>query len=454
MPEVAEQWAIIGGGILGMTLAHRLAQQGKRVTLFEGASHLGGLASAWTLDDVVWDRHYHVTLLSDLRFRSLLTELGLEQEMVWVETKTGVYADGKLYSVSNALEFLQFPPLGLLDKLRLGLTIIYGSKIKNWRRLEKISVADWLQRWSGKRTFQKFWLPLLRAKLGENYKKASASFIWSTIARLYAARRTGLKKELFGYLPGGYARILERFAAVLQQEGVEIRLNHTARQIESTRSDRITIEFSNHHQATFDQVVITTAAPIAAQICAGLSQNEIDRLKQIQYQGIICASLLLKQPLSPYYVTNITDTWVPFTGVIEMTTLVDRKEFGGRTLVYLPKYIAPDDPAFALSDQELETILVQALERLYPHFHRSDVLSFQVSRVKYVLAIATLNYSEHLPPMHTSIPGVHIINSAHILNGTLNVNETIQLAETAAQSLDRTMPKPSITNVSHLNARL
>jgi len=224
MPEASEQWAIIGGGILGMTLAHRLAQQGKHVTLFEGANHLGGLASAWTLDDVVWDRHYHVTLLSDLRTRSLLTELGLEPEMVWVETKTGVYADGKLYSVSNALEFLQFPPLGWLDKLRLGLTIIYGSKIKNWRRLEKISVADWLQRWSGKRTFQKFWLPLLRAKLGENYKKASASFIWSTIARLYAARRTGLKKELFGYLPGGYARILERFADVLQQEGVEIRL--------------------------------------------------------------------------------------------------------------------------------------------------------------------------------------------------------------------------------------
>ena len=36
---------IVGGGMLGMTLAHRLAQQGKRVTLFEAASHLGGLAA-------------------------------------------------------------------------------------------------------------------------------------------------------------------------------------------------------------------------------------------------------------------------------------------------------------------------------------------------------------------------------------------------------------------------
>ncbi|MDX2240339.1 MAG: NAD(P)/FAD-dependent oxidoreductase [Leptolyngbyaceae cyanobacterium bins.302] len=430
-----ESWAIVGGGMLGMTLALRLAQAGKHVTLFESADQVGGLASAWQLDNVVWDRHYHVTLLSDFRLRSLLRELELEQDMQWVETRTGVYAKGKLYSVSNAIEFLRFPPLGLIDKLRLGLTIIYGSKIRDWQRLEKISVSDWLRRWSGNNTFQKFWLPLLRAKLGENYKKASAAFIWSTIARLYAARRTGLKKEMFGYLPGGYARILERFAEVLTEAGVEIRLGCRICHVEPTRHDRINLEFNNGQQETFDQVVLTTAAPIAAQVCPGLTQDEHDRLKTIQYQGIICASLLLKKPLSPFYVTNITDTWVPFTGVIEMTTLVDPKQFEGRTLVYLPKYIAPDDPAFSLSDQELEKTFVSALEQLYPHFHPSDVLSFQVSRVKYVLAISTLNYSQQLPPMHTSISGVHIINSAHILNGTLNVNETVQLAETAVVEL-------------------
>jgi hypothetical protein len=52
-----------------------------------------------------------------------------------------------------------------------------------------------------------------------------------------------------------------------------------------------------------------------------------------------------------------------------------------------------------------------------------------------VLAISTLGYSDRLPPMTTSIPGLHIVNSAHIVNGTLNVNETIQLAEKAAARL-------------------
>jgi protoporphyrinogen oxidase len=443
MTQTSERWAIVGGGILGMTLAHRLAQNGKQVTLFEGAGQLGGLASAWQLGDVVWDRHYHVTLLSDGCARSLLKELDLEQDMQWVETKTGFYTDGKLYSMSGSLEFLRFPPLGLIDKFRLALTIMYASRIKDWKKLEKIPVTDWLKRWSGQRTFRKIWLPLLRAKLGENYRKASASFIWSTIARLYAARRTGLKKEMFGYLLGGYARMLERFGQVLMEEGVQIRLKSIARRVSNMPDGQVRIEFCDGYEDQFDQVVVTTAAPIAAQICATLSEDERDRLKGIEYQGIICASLLLKKPLSPYYVTNITDDWVPFTGVIEMTTLVDPKHFDGKTLVYLPKYVVPHDPAFNLTDEEIQTSFVKALELMYPDFSREDVLSFRVSRVKYVVAISTLNYSEHLPPMHMSMPGVHIINSAHILNGTLNVNETVQLAENAAAellTLQRSMP--------------
>ena len=439
-----ESWGIVGGGILGMTLAYHLAQQGKQVTLFEGSDRLGGLASAWRLGNVVWDRHYHVTLLSDTELRSLLTELGLEQDMQWVETRTGLYTDGKLYSISNAIEFLRFFPLNLLGKIRFALTIIYGSKIKNPKKLEQISAVDWLTKWSGKYAFEKIWLPLLRAKLGENYKKASAAFIWAIIARLYAARRTGLKKEMFGYLPGGYSRILHRFAEVLAGENVKIEVGYRAKQLDRT-SDGVKIEFSNGQQETFDRVVLTTAASMAANICPGLTEEEKFRLLDIQYQGIICASVLLKQPLANFYVTNITDSWVPFTGIIEMSTLVDPQQFGGHTLVYLPKYVTPEDPAFNLSDEELKAQFWDAIRRMYPHIHCSDLLSFRVSRVRQVLAISTLNYSEKLPPMSTSIPGLYVINSAHICNGTLNVNETIQLAQKAVGYL---LAQPKATSVS------
>ena len=69
-----EHWGVVGGGLLGMTLAHRLRQRGHRVTLLEAGPELGGLASAWSIGDVVWDRHYHVILLSDTHLRGLLGE--------------------------------------------------------------------------------------------------------------------------------------------------------------------------------------------------------------------------------------------------------------------------------------------------------------------------------------------------------------------------------------------
>ena len=210
--------AIIGSGFLGLTLALRLSEAGNRVTVYESAPEIGGLASAWQIGDVVWDKHYHVTLLSDAFTRKIVEEIGLADEFEWVETKTGFYTDGKLVSMSNTLEFLQFPPLDLISKFRLGATIFYASRVKDWKALEKISVEDWLTKLSGKRTFEKMWKPLLKAKLGEAYKETSAAFIWATIQRMYAARNSGLKKEMFGYVRGGYARVLEKFGELFKRK--------------------------------------------------------------------------------------------------------------------------------------------------------------------------------------------------------------------------------------------
>jgi protoporphyrinogen oxidase len=428
-----ERCAVVGGGFLGMTLALRLAQQGKAVTLFEAAASLGGLASAWRLGDVVWDRHYHVTLSSDTHLRSLLRELGLENGMQWARTRTGFYVDSELHSMSDALEFLRFPPLGLTDKIRLAATIFHASRVKDWKSLEKIPVKDWLEKWSGPSVTEKIWLPLLRAKLGESYRDTSAAFIWATIARMYAARRTGMKTELFGYVPGGYARIVQQFEQVLEQEGVKCQLGQPVRTITSTSLGEVRIELVNGNSEIFDRVVVTMAAPLAERICPQLTVHEKNRLKGIRYQGIICASLLLKHPLAGFYVTNITDGRIPFTAVIEMSALVERSYFGGRALVYLPKYVSSNAPEFDLTDEQIQEDFVSALERMYPRFRREDLLCFQISRVKYLLPIPTLNYSDNLPEVSTSVPGLHILNSAHIVNGTLNVNETVQLAESAAQ---------------------
>ena len=425
-------WGIVGGGMLGMTLAHRLRQQGKRVTLIEAAPQLGGLASAWQVGDVVWDRHYHVTLMSDSFLRRVLTELDLDADIEWAETRTGVFADGQLYSVSNTLELLRFPVLGWSDVARLGATILWASRVRDWQRLEEIPVSEWLARWSGRRTYERFWLPLLRSKLGDAYTETSAAFIWATIQRLYAARRSGMKKEMFGTVRGGYARVLERFAQRLETSGVHIFLGSPVARVEPT-GDEVKVEFQSGGKEAFDHVVVTAAAPVAARLCVGLTGDETQRLAGVRYLGIVCASLLLRRPLAGYYVTNLLDPGLPFTGVIEMSALLRPEHFGGRGLVYLPRYLGPDDALFELPDSEIESLFLEGLMRVYPDVRREDVLAFRISKVRFVMPLPTLGYSKRVPPTETSARGLHLVNSAHILNGTLNVNETVQLAERAAE---------------------
>ncbi|MGB7327003.1 MAG: NAD(P)/FAD-dependent oxidoreductase [Rubripirellula sp.] len=427
-----QSWLVVGGGVMGLKIARDLIARGQDVTIAEAAPVMGGLTSAWQLGDIVWDRFYHVTLLSDSKLRDVLSEIGLESEIDWVETKTGFYADGKLLSMSNTAEFLKFPPLSMFERLRLGGTIFYASKIKSWRRLEKLSVEKWLRRWSGNGAFEKVWLPLLKAKLGDAYKQTSAAFIWAHTARMYKARRSGAKKEMFGYVPGGYARILDQWVNVLTEQGLTVMTSSPVNQV-ATASDGpgLDVTFGNGDTQRFDNVVSTIASPLISKSCDELTTAEKQKLEAIRYLGVVCASMLLKEPISPYYVTNITDTWVPLTAVIEMSTIVNPEtQLGGNHLVYLPKYLPDDHEGLNETDEDYKEKCLSTLEKMYDHFSRDNVLDFKVARAKYVAALATIDYSTRLPPIVTSVPGFYALNSAHILEGNLNVNETITLGET------------------------
>jgi len=428
---IRQRWLVVGGGMMGLKLARDLVSRGQDVTLCEAAPQFGGLTSAWTLGDITWDRFYHATLLSDSHLRTLLAELDLEQELRWVETKTGFYAEGKLISLSNTVEFLRFPLLNWIDKLRLGGTIFLASKIRNWQRLERLTVESWLRRWSGNRVFEKIWLPLLNAKLGEAYKITSAAFIWAHTARLYKARRSGMKRELFGYVPGGYSRILGRYTKHLQSLGVQLRAASPVTRVERSDQSGLNVWIGQQHPEQFDNVIYTTAASLVTESCGEmLTTTETQRLQGVKYLGVVCASLLLRKPISRYYVTNIVDAWVPLTGVIEMSTIVDSdSELGGQHLVYLPKYIPEGHPGLEESDASYEEKCLSTLEKMYAHFSRSDVVAIRVARAKRVAALQTLRYSEQLPQVVTSVPGLYVINSAQILKGSLNVNETLSLAE-------------------------
>src|SRR5919108_3993870 len=259
---------IIGGGPMGLALAYRLSSSGHTVTVFEQEKQLGGLATYHDYGLFFWDRFYHVILPSDTHLISFLKDIGLGEQIRWSRTLTGVYVDQRFYSVSSSWEFLRFPLVSLWGKFRLALTILYCSRIRNWQRLEKITVEDWLIKTCGRTTYEKMWKPLLLAKLGESYRRVSAVFVWTYITRLFSARDASAQsKESFGYVSGGYKTVWSRVEELIRSAGGEIRTGVAVHSIRSCPEGGLCVEYGQNRER-FDKIIFTSPVNVLQKVAA------------------------------------------------------------------------------------------------------------------------------------------------------------------------------------------
>jgi protoporphyrinogen oxidase len=429
--EPREHWCVAGAGMLGLALALRLADEGRRVTVIEAAPDTGGLAAADRIDGITWDRFYHVILPGDRRVLDLLARIGLSGAVEWARTRTGFFARGRMSPLDGAVDYMRLPVLGPVAKARLAFTLMMAARIRDGRPLERRPVADWLTAWSGRQAFDRLWRPLLRAKLGANADRASAAFIWATIRRLYLARSAGAKTERLGFVDGGYARILGAMRAELAARGVEVVTGCPITRIAQDRAGMV-VETAQGVRR-FDHVAATLPAAATARLCEGLSPDIRARLEAVVYQGIICATAVLDRPLGGFYLTYLTDEDLPFTAIVEMSALTGTARFGGRTLVYLPRYMTQEDPWWSLSDDEIEARFRDGLVRVYPDLDPQAIRAMRIARVRHVMAVPTIGYSDVVPPVETNLPGLHLVTSAQITDGTLNVDATLGV-------IDRAMP--------------
>ena len=416
---------IVGGGMMGLVLAYRLRMLGHIVTVIESNQQLGGLTTYHDYGPFVWDRFYHVILPSDIHLINLIQEIGLGEQLRWRPTLTGCYIDQQLYSISNTMEFLRFPPLTIIGKFRLALTLLYGSRISNWRRLEKITVEDWLLKISGENTYEKLWKPLLLAKLGENYHRVSAVFIWSYIKRLFSARDSSLHKEQLGYVEGGYKTVFDKLEKLICQHGSQIRTGVAVEHIAPSSGGGILVEHKKT-QSHFDKVIFTGPVNILQQVVANDLVKVTGDRPTVEYMGVICMVLITRQALVPYYVVNLADQRIPFTGVIGMSNLVSLQETAGLHITYFPKYVISDDPLLQQTDDELRLLFFQGIRLMFPELKSDDIVVAQINRAMKMQPLQVLNYSSHVPTIVTEHDDFFVLNTSQFVNNTLNNNTVVQ----------------------------
>ena len=432
MPNVG----IVGGGMLGLTLAYRLRQRGHDVTLFESAHSPGGLAAPSAIGPYAYDRFPHVLLQSDGHLRDLVHEIGIADRLRWGLSRAGLYVGGRLHALSSPLDYRHFAALTPLDKVRIALTIRRVRHLRDGTSLESSAAAEWLQNWSGRRAYERYWMPLLNAVAGESHINASAAIVWTLVQRLYGTRRPGHRRAVYGYLEGGAAGLLQTLGPLLGAMGVRLELGMpVARVIDDAHAASILLQ--DGRIANFDHVVVTTATPITTQICPQLSDAERTRLESVTYHGIVAVSVLLRKPLGAMYRTGIASAGMPFNAVVEATTLTTPAAFGGGTLVYLPRFVAQHDSYWSLSDMTLRHRFMAALGAMYPHLGRRDVTAWDIARSRHAIPVPTRDYTrDTLPPLATSRPRIHLVNSAQCASGVLNLNDLVGLANAQSVRLD------------------
>lgn len=416
---------IIGGGLMGVSLGYFLTQLGAQVQIFEASSVLGGIANTVTLEDgVSVDRFYHTILSSDSHLLGMCNELNLADQLRFRETRTGFYYQGRIHSMNNLIEFLRFPPLGWIDRFRLGLTVLDAQRTRDWQQLESISVEKWLLRKSGRRTFENIWRPLLKAKFeGSLVDEVPATWMWSRLVRMKSARKGPIQKEEAGHLIGGYVTLIDAIAKRIESAGGEIHLDCPVQEIviEGGRACGVRLGHGVHQCRA---VVAAVPTPKLSGLIHGGYQCYRDSLNATGYLGLICPMLVLDRPLSGFWTLNITDDSIPFTGIIETTTYIDPKYVGGDHLVYLPKYTAAGSPWQHASDQEIREIWLNNLEVMFPEFDRGWIRDFRVHRERFVEPLHRLNSIKLIPPVTTPIEDLYLATTAQIYPGLTN-GETI-----------------------------
>ncbi len=416
---------VIGGGLMGLALADRLAQVGHELEIFEQGQQLGGLATWQEYDRFTWDKFYHVILPTDEHLVGLIETIGLGEQLRWQKTGTGYFVDQKMHSVSSTQDFLKFEPLSLWSKFRLGLTILYGAMLNDWQSLEKMTVEDWLIRYSGKKTYEKFWRPLLLAKLGESYRRVSAVFIWTYIKRLYSARSSAAKAEHMGYVQGGYKTIFNRLENRLLERNAKIHLGVGVEQITASPQG-MTIQ-SGGEQLPFDKVVYTGPAGLVSKLAGPDLVEQSVAGDAVEYLGVVCVVVSSREPMTSHYTVNIADEKVPFTGLIGMSNVVDLEETNGLHLTYLPKYVQSTDAYLDRPDEEIKEEFLDGVRHMLPDYPMEAIEEVRVHRARKVQPLQVLNYSSIAPKVATRSDDFYIVNTAQFVNSTLNNNEVAGL---------------------------
>lgn len=427
MASKSKKIAIIGAGISGLASAYLLAERGHRVVIFEREPGSGGLAGSSEVNGTPIEKFYHHFFASDTELLKMAKEIGVGDEVAFYESSVGMYIGGELYPFTSPLDLLKFTPVPLVDRIKMGLLAVYLVRLKDWRGLEKWTVKELFDKLHAPKLYRIMWRPLLEMKFGNLADTVPATFLWGRINPRGRSRKgTG---EQLGYFTHGYHTFFDALEKAVRARGVEIRYKAVERF--SSRSTGVSLTTSQK-KYRFDDLIFTGSNVLFTKLYKNITPSQKKQLHQIQYQAINCMILEMKKSVSPFYWLNAIDKDISFIGCIEHTNLVGTKMYGGHQVMYVFNYLRADDPIYTMDPKEVYNLYTTDLKKIFPHFKKADVITWQLARTPFATPIYNGKYSRKIPKLRFA-PHVYIANTSQVYPEDRNVNNGIALARKVTQ---------------------
>ncbi len=417
--------AVVGAGFAGLAAAMDLSGAGHDVVVLEAHSRPGGLAAGFK--DEAWDwpleHYYHHLFTSDSAILDLVQEAGFADHVITRRPTTASWYRGQARALDGVVPVLTFDGVPFHDRVRMGLVIAYLKLNRNWRPLEHVTAADWLQRWMGPRVYDTIWMPLLMGKFGPHHSEVPMSWLW---ARLHKRSMRLL------YFRGGFQSFADRLTTLVARQGAEVRLSTPVERV--IRVEKGLEVRSGGAAEAYDRVIVTAGPGLLARMAPDLPESYLAGLGRLRYLGAAVVILALRrQVLDTVYWLNLDKREFPFLALVEHTNFIEPRHYGGDRLVYMGDYVAPEHPALMMPEEDLVNAWLPALATINPAFDRSWIRRWWVFRTPYAQPVVSLGFSRHVPDLATPMPGLYFASMSQVYPWDRGTNFAVDIGRRAAR---------------------
>ncbi len=424
-----ERIAVLGAGPMGLAVAYQLARDGHQPVVFEADDRVGGMTASFDFSGLSIERYYHFHCISDHDFLTMLDELGLADQMHWVETKMGYWYQGLLQPWGNPIALLKFKGLSLVAKFRYGLHAFLSTKRKDWKPLDHVEATGWIKRWVGNEAYEVLWRRLFDFKFYDYTNNLSAAWIWSRIRRIGNSRYSVFREKL-GYLQGGSETLLRAMHDDIEAHGGKIHLSSPISQVVIKEGQVQGVEVSGKVE-TFDKVISTIPLPYVPRIMPGLPDEILRRFQAVNNIAVVCVFVKLRKRLTENFWLNTNDPEMDIPGLVEYTNLRPLEHH----IVYVPFYMPGEHPKFSEPDQAFLDKVASYLKKINPELKSGDFIDLRASRYRYAQPICDPGFLDKLPPVNLPVKGLWVADTSYYYPEDRGISESVGFGRKLAKQV-------------------